>query len=206
MLRAPSQSFPSDVTVTVSTWSIVDHPGGPNCSNGLADYSFEITNTPALQPSKSLYFTFSFQPGDLGGIPASRALLLRYDPVSNTCVPLETTINTATSEMTARINHFSIFQLGQVALTNTAETARIFPNPFYTGRDGYVTIDNVPPGARVRIFTLRGEEVLDVKANSSGLLTWSGTNGQGRSVASGMYLVMVEFGSTKKLLKLAVVR
>ncbi|MDP3542197.1 MAG: kelch repeat-containing protein [Elusimicrobiota bacterium] len=199
-LRAAAQTFPSDVIVRISPAT------GTLCSSGTNNLAFEIVAIPELQPSGSLYFSFDFLPGDLGGIPASRALLLRYDPGSGTCVPLETAVDTTNGRMTARINHFSLFQVGQVPLSTTAETARVFPNPYYTGRDGYVTIDNVPPGARVRIFTLRGEQVLDVKANSTGLLTWSGTNGSGRAVATGVYLVMVESGGSKKILKLAVIR
>lgn len=199
-LRAAAQTFPSDVIVRVSPAT------GTLCSSGTNALAFEITSIPALQPAGSLYFTFDFLPGDLGGIPASRALLLRYDPGSGACVPLETAVDSVNGRMTARINHFSLFQVGQVPLSTTAETARVFPNPYYTGRDGFVTIDNVPPGARVRIFTLRGEQVLDVKANSTGLLTWSGTNGSGRAVATGVYLVMVESGGSKKILKLAVIR
>ena len=115
-------------------------------------------------------------------------------------------VDTTNNLMTARINHFSLFQVGQVPLSVSAETARVFPNPYYAGRDGYVTVDNVPPLSRVRIFTLRGEQVLDVKANSTGMLTWSGTNGSGRAVASGVYLVMIESSGSKKILKLAVIR
>ncbi|MEK7233824.1 MAG: kelch repeat-containing protein [Elusimicrobiota bacterium] len=200
-IRAPAQTFPSDVTVTVSSFL----PTGTLCPNAT-DIAFSIIASPALQPIGSLYLTFDFAAAELGTIPASRALLLRYDPGSNTCVPLETIVDTANGKMTARINHLSLFQVGQVPLTNTVGTARLFPNPFYTARDGFLTIDNIPPGARVRIFTLRGEQVLDVKANSTGLLTWSATNGSGRSVASGVYLVMVESGGTKKILKLAVIR
>lgn len=200
-LRAPAHTFPSDVVVTISSFV----PAGTLCP-GATSIAFSITNSPALQPIGSLYFSFGFLPAELGTIPSSRALLLRYDPGSGTCVPLETVVDNANNQMTARINHFSLFQVGQAAPTNTAETARIFPNPYYASRDGYVTIDNVPAGARVRIFTLRGEQVLDVKANTAGLLTWSGTNGSGRTVASGVYLVMVEFGGSKKVLKLAVIR
>lgn len=199
-LRAAAQTFPSDVIVRVSPAT------GTLCSVGTNNLAFDIVAIPALQPNGSLYFTFDFLAADLGGIPANRALLLRYDPGSATCVPLETAVDSASGRMTARINHFSLFQVGQVPLSTTAETARVFPNPYYAGRDGFVTVDNVPPGARVRIFTLRGEQVLDVKANSTGLLTWSGTNGSGRSVATGVYLVMVESGGTKKILKLAVIR
>ncbi len=206
LLRAPARAFPSDVTVTVSSFAPASYqPTGMLCPTAT-DIAFSIANTPALQPTGSLYLTFSFTSAELGTIAANRALLLRYDPASNTCVPLETTVDTANSQMTARINHFSLFQVGSIPLATTVETARLFPNPYYTSRDGFLTIDNVPPGARVRIFTLRGEEVLDVTANSTGLLTWSGTNGYGRAVASGVYLVMVESGGKKKILKLAVIR
>ncbi|MBI2386151.1 MAG: fibronectin type III domain-containing protein [Elusimicrobia bacterium] len=200
-LRAPAHAFPADVVVTVSSFM----PAATLCP-GATNIAFSIVPTPSLQPIGSLYFTFDYAPAELGTIPTSRALLLRYDPGSNTCVPLETVVDTTNGRMTARINHFSLFQVGQVPLSVSAETARVFPNPYYAGRDGYVTIDNVPPLSRVRIFTLRGEQVLDVKANSTGLLTWSGTNGSGRSVASGVYLVMVESGGSKKILKLAVIR
>ncbi|MCM2303486.1 MAG: fibronectin type III domain-containing protein [Elusimicrobia bacterium] len=201
VLRAPARTFPADVLVTVSSFV----PAATLCPNAT-NIAFSITPTPSLQPIGSLYFTFAYTAAELGTIPASRALLLRYEPGSNTCVPLETVVDSATGKMTARINHFSLFQVGQVPLATSAESARLFPNPYYAGRDGFVTLDNVPPGARVRIFTLRGEQVLDVRANSTGLLTWSGTNGSGRSVASGVYLVMVESGSSKKILKLAVIR
>ncbi len=200
-LRAPARTFPTDVVVTISSFV----PTGTLCP-GATNIAFSIVPTPSLQPIGSLYFTFDYLPAELGTIASNRALLLRYDPGSGTCVPLETVVDTTNNLMTARINHFSLFQVGQVPLSVSAETARVFPNPYYAGRDGYVTVDNVPPLSRVRIFTLRGEQVLDVKANSTGMLTWSGTNGSGRAVASGVYLVMIESSGSKKILKLAVIR
>ena len=200
-LRAPAHAFPSDVLVTISSFT-----PNPTLCPGATNIAFSITDNPALQPIGSIYLSFDFSTPELGTIPASRAVLLRYDPGSGTCVPLETTVDTTNNWMTARINHFSLFQVGQVTLATSPESARIFPNPYYAARDGYVTIDNVPPGARVRILTLRGEPVLDTKANGNGILTWSGTNGGGRSVASGVYMVFVESGGANKLLKLAVIR
>ncbi len=201
-LRAPARTFPSDVTITISPFLLT----GPLCPDAT-NIAFSIVADPDRQPIGSLYLTFNFLAAELGTIPASRALLLRYDPGRNACVPLETTVDSANGKMTARISHFSTFQVGTVVAATSADTAYIFPNPFYPGRDGgVVTIYKMPAGARVRIFTLRGEQVLDVKANSVGLLTWSGNNGSGRSVASGIYLVMIEGGGTKKILKLAVIR
>ncbi|MEK7389998.1 MAG: kelch repeat-containing protein [Elusimicrobiota bacterium] len=201
LLRAPAYVFPSPVTITVSSYV----PTGTLCPNAT-NIAFSITANPAFQPNGSLYFTFSYNASELGTIPASRALLLRYDPASGTCIPLETTVDSTVGQMTARINHFSLFQVGQVPLAASVDGARLFPNPYRTARDGYVTLDNIPGGSRVRIFTLNRELVLDQIANGAGVLTWSGTNGAGRPVASGLYLVMIESNGSKKILKLSLIR
>ncbi len=200
-LRSPSEAFPSDVAVTVSSY---DATGGL-CPNGV-NVAMRIDLAPALQPGRAVYITFSYAPAELGSIAANRAVLMRYDPAGGPCVPTETTVDTKLLRFTARLNHFSLYQLAQVPLATSPDTARLFPNPYRVAQDGYVTIDQVPPFSRVRIMTLRGETVLDEKANDSGLLTWSATNGSGRPVASGLYFVVVESGGAKKILKLAVIR
>jgi hypothetical protein len=196
---SPAGAFPSDVMMTISSFNVA----GTLCPNGV-NVAVSITNSPALQPLKPVFLNMTFGAGEIGAIPLNRLVLFRYEPVSGTCVPLETTASNG--RVRAQINHFSLFQLGQVTLATDAGTARVFPNPFRPSTDSYVTIDRVPPGSRVRIFTLRGELVSDVLVNSSGIATWAGTNGSGRSVASGLYLVLVEAGGTKKILKVSVLR
>lgn len=198
-VRSPAGAFPSDVTMTISSHNVA----GTLCPGGV-NVAVNITNSPALQPIKPVFLTMSYGAGEVAGIPTNRLVLFRYEPVSGTCVPLETTADG--SRVRAKINHFSLFQLGQATLATDAGTARLFPNPFRTATDSYLTIDRVPPGSRVRIFTLRGELVSDVAANSAGIATWAGTNGSGRQVASGLYLVLVEAGSSKKILKLSLLR
>lgn len=198
-VRVPANSFPSDLTMTISSFNVA----GTLCPGGV-NVALSITNSPALQPIKPVFLTLSYNPGELGTIPLNRVVVFRYEPVSGTCVPLETTADG--SSIRTQINHFSVFQVGQVTLATDPGAARIFPNPFRSSSDSYLTIDNVPASSRVRIFTLRGELVADVLANSSGIATWRGTNGSGRSVASGLYLVVVESGSSKKIMKLSVLR
>lgn len=198
-VRAPAGAFPSDVTMTISSFNVA----GTLCPGGV-NVAVNITNSPALQPVKPVFLTMSYGAGEVAGIPTNRLVLFRYEPVSGTCVPLETVADG--SRVRAQINHFSLFQLGQATLATDAGTARLFPNPFRTATDSYLTVDRVPPSSRVRIFTLRGELVADVAANTSGIATWAGTNGSGRAVASGLYLVLVESGSSKKILKLSLLR
>ena len=198
-LRVPARSFPADTTVTISTRDIV----GALCPGGI-NVAFDIVNNPNFQPIGPIYFSIELTPAEIAMLPSGRGMLMRFDPGSGTCVPTESTL--VGNLMTARINHFSLFQVGAAPLFTTANDARIFPNPYYAGRDGFVTFDKMPPNARIRVFTLRGEEVLDQHANGAGLLTWSGTNPFGRSISSGLYIVRVESGGSTKIMKLAVIR
>lgn len=208
-LRSPGGAFPVDTDVTISTYSLLDH--GALCSNGVpgtggAGVVYSIENSPQLQPTHPVFLTGSYLPSELGGAPVSQVALARFDPGSGTCVPLETTFQPAKQTFVAQLNHFSLYQLVTVPLATAADTARLYPNPYRAATDSYVTIDQVPPSSRVRVFTLRGEKILDAMANGAGLVTWHADNSAGRPVASGLYLVVVESGGTKKILKLVVVR
>lgn len=102
---------------------------------------------------------------------------------------------------------------------NIKESARrvgVFPNPYYAGQsDGavmsgqFVTFNNLPKKATIRIFNLAGHAVRTLrKENESQFLEWDLTNEHSYLVGSGMYLCYVEMpeiGETK-ILKLAVIQ
>jgi hypothetical protein len=199
LLDAPPNTFTNDGLVTISPLV----PAG-QCAVATA-VGFSIGITPSYIVQKPIAFTFDFTAADLAGIDPKHAILMRHDPVSNTCVPLASRIISPT-KMTALIDHFSTFIVGQMPLATSADSLRVFPNPFYTDRDGgSVKIIGLPIGTRLRIFTLRGEQVYDA-ITTTDITSWNGTNGAGRTVASGVYLVMADFAGKKKIVKLAVIR
>lgn len=205
-LRIPANTFPSDVFVSISSFNVTPVPGGP-C--GGADIAVSIAIDPDLQPSGPVLLTLSYSDAELAaaGISTDKLALMRVDSASARCVPLETKADTANKELTAKINHFSLFQAAQLSPSATPDTTLVFPNPFFPNRgNAYVTFSSMPAFARVRIFTLRGELVHDAAANASGLATWDARNDAGRAVASGIYLAVVEAGGSKKTYKLAVLR
>lgn len=68
---------------------------------------------------------------------------------------------------------------------------RVYPNPYAPGSGGRfdspgVSFKNLPPGAKVRMFTLQGEPVAELQ-ESSGAALWMAVNAQGSAVASGTY-------------------
>ena len=202
-VNIPANTFPLDTFVTIST---VDLSGPNSACGGGVNVGLSITPSPYIQPVRPFFVTFAYTNAELGAIPTTQAALERVDP-AGTCVPLNTTVDTANHLITAQMNHLSTFQLANVAPSTDPDSTVVFPNPFMPNQgNGFVTFKNMPAASRVRIFTLRGELVFDGTSNGSGLLTWGGTNLFGRNVASGVYLSTVEFGSKKKILKLVVLR
>jgi hypothetical protein len=210
-MRSPGGAFPTNTDVTISTYGLADHggtlcPGGVPGLGGTDGVVLSIVDNPELQPTNPVFLTASYSTNEIGTSAVTELALERFDPPSGTCVPLPTTFNTAAKTFLVQLNHFSLYQLVAVPLSTSVGTARIFPNPFRAATDSYVTIDMVPPGSRVRVFTLRGERILDQTADGTGTVTWMADNTAGRPVASGLYLVTVESGGSKNILKLAVVR
>ena len=208
---APGGSFPSDTVVTISTFdaSLSQCPGHTLCG-GDPNLTFEITANPPLQPTLPLYFTVTYNDGEppnvAGMTDPKQAVMLRFDPTTCQCVPVRNPASPDSKTITGELNHLSIFQVGTVQPSTSPEGMRIYPNPYYTARDGWLTIDGLPAASRVRIFTLRGELVLNSSADSHGIFTWQGANRGGRAVASGVYLVVVEGNGIKAIRKLAVIR
>ncbi|MDD5657632.1 MAG: fibronectin type III domain-containing protein, partial [Elusimicrobia bacterium] len=201
LLRSPGGAFPSDTTVTISTYS----PGAGLCGGSTAR-AYSVSVSPAMQPVVPLFFTVYYADVDVAGKDLARLAMMRYDPASNKCVPLATTVDRTNKTVTAQLNHLSVFQIDEWRPAATPAAARVYPNPFYAAHDGFVTFDTIPASARLRIFTLRGEMLLDQRANASGIVVWPGTNRGGRPVASGVYLAVIEGGGQKKILKVAVIR
>ncbi|NNN05039.1 MAG: fibronectin type III domain-containing protein, partial [Elusimicrobia bacterium] len=200
-LTSQSGSFPTNTLVTISSYDVV-----ATLCPGAVNLGVAINDNPAYMPLRAVLLTLGFTVSGSSPTLSSTVTLMRYVPSSGVCVPLNTTFNSLAQTLTAEINDFGVFVVAAPPAFGSAATARAYPNPYHVNRDGYVTIDQIPPGSRVRVMDLRGDTVLDQTADAAGLVTWSATNGAGRNVSSGLYLVLIEGGGTKKILKLAVIR
>lgn len=102
----------------------------------------------------------------------------------------------------------------------SAELVQVYPNPYYAFNPAelsrlarFVTFNNLPPQATIRIFNLAGNLVRTIeKDNPSQFQRWDLLNFDGLPAASGMYIAHVEMtlptdGSTaEKILKFAIVQ
>ena len=92
----------------------------------------------------------------------------------------------------------------------SANKVGVFPNPYYASNsaetsrfDRFVTFNNLPKHAVVRIFNLAGQMVRTMEKNAdSQYLRWDLMNSRNYPVASGIYIAVVEMpevGVTKTL-------
>lgn len=80
----------------------------------------------------------------------------------------------------------------------------VFPNPFViqTGMET-LTFERLPYLAKVRIFTIAGELIQEIKSGNQ----WNGRNQTGELVASGIYLFHIQDSTSKSAVgKIAVIR
>lgn len=200
-LQVPVGVLPPATVVTISTLAIAGLP----CKGGT-NIALQVNTIPHAEPAGTVSLTVGFTAAEIAGLNLAQLQLERIDD-TGVCVPLPTTVDTVNNVLTAQINHLSNFQAAIVAGTTSPDFTSIFPNPFYPSRgQGYVTLANMPAYAHVRIYTPRGEMVNEGYANGSGLMLWGGINQGGRSVASGVYLVVVENGGAKAIKKVVVLR
>ncbi|MCX5789626.1 MAG: hypothetical protein NTX64_14140, partial [Elusimicrobia bacterium] len=168
--------------------------------------AFTATSLPSLQPQLPMTFAFEVLQAELPSNP-SLLSLARLDGSGNP-VPLPTTsVPTPAGGyiLTAQTNHLSTFAVIVSSPASTLAGRVVYPNPLHIGQ-GFMTFKNLPAGTRVRVFTLRGEQLFDQHANASGLVEWPATNGAGHQVASGVYLAVLEAGTAKEIMKLVVIR
>lgn len=101
-------------------------------------------------------------------------------------------------------NGLSRFESGIGAPAENLSQVIPFPNPFII-QDGteILTFDRLPYPAKVRIFTVAGELIKEIKSGNQ----WNGRNQAGELVASGVYLFHVQNPSRKSAVgKIAVIR
>jgi len=164
------------------------------------------------QPKQPLLFIFYYTADEAYSSPGidslrTKLVLARYNEQTGDKLPLETTIDQGNKKITAKVNHFSFFQLIPYEPSANLNNVEIYPNPFFINRGkGGVTIKGMPANSKITIYTLNGEKVYETNATGSGTAYWYGKNKKGQFVGSGIYLCVIKSGSEKKIFKIAVER
>lgn len=83
----------------------------------------------------------------------------------------------------------------------------VYPNPINLNDDDLLTIDNVPEGGQVYVFTADGNAITTISIPPNATNTfWDLTTDSGEQISSGIYLYLVKGGETEKMGKIMVIR
>ncbi|MBI2386457.1 MAG: PQQ-binding-like beta-propeller repeat protein [Elusimicrobia bacterium] len=198
-------SAPATISVTVPGASAVPAlPARP----GLTALGVTISVTAGgLQPSAPVTIKIGYTPAQVAGVNPDHLRLARYDATTGWVV-LDSSADNETRQVTGTTDHFSLFQI--VAQTPGASVADgfVFPNPFRPALGHTkIKLSNLPAGAHVKIFTATGRLLKELDADAAGqVLSWNGTDRDGRALASGVYLAVIEGTGGRRTIKFAVQR
>ena len=102
----------------------------------------------------------------------------------------------------------SVLQIPFAENPSKKQSMYISPNPFIIPADEVVIIKNVPSGSIIKIMTITGALIKEIKlASNESQAIWDGTNTRGNSVGTAVYLVSAHHPSERnKVAKIAVIR
>jgi hypothetical protein len=102
----------------------------------------------------------------------------------------------------------SILQIPFADNPSKKQSMYISPNPFIIPDDDGVIIKNIPSGSIIKIMTITGSLIKEINLPSNeSQAIWDGTNLQGNSVGTAVYLVSAHHPSERnKVSKIAVIR
>lgn len=186
-------------------------PEGPSNAGTLlpTGIGLEVSHFPPVTVLEAVTLEVPYRVEDLpAGTDRSRLVLALYDPVSGGWVPLPSVSDTAANIVRAQTWHLSTFQI-MISLPGSGTTGlKIYPNPYRpSSRAGVMRFAGLPAGTGIKIYTVLGELVRELRTGQDGTASWDGRNERNGEVASGVYLAFVKPPDAGgKLFKVAVER
>jgi len=158
----------------------------------------------------SLVFNSDGNGNVLGTNPPVHVQALRLywlDESRSAWVPIPgSSVNASARTVSAPAMGAGVYSLFGGADTSLGDV-HAFPNPWRVSKQGGVmTFEGLGQLGAVKIYAADGRLVRELTADWLGQAAWDGTNADGQSVASGLYLYRVSSGGAQKTGKLAVIK
>jgi len=207
-LEVPPQSFTQAVAVTLQLPGSFPPAASLAASLTGVNAGVEITTDKVVLPLKRLTLTLAYSAAQAAGLDESRFIIARYEPARAVWVPYASTPDPAANQVTALIDHLSLFQVMMATPAGSLASAaiKIFPNPVHPSRGQALKFTGLPAGATIKLYTFHGELVRELTADAGGIAQWDVRNSWNRPVASEVYLALIKAGGETKVMKVMVER
>jgi len=153
-----------------------------------------ITHFPPTLVLGAITITLPYRMSDLPpGTDRAKLILALFDETNAIWVPLPSVSDTAQNRVIGQTWHLSTFQIMQSNPETGLSGVKIYPNPYRpSSASDIMHFNNMPPYAKVRIYTFVGELVREIKADINGMAAWDGLNRNGAKTASGVYIAFIQ--------------
>lgn len=204
-IEIPANTFPGDVVFTVSTITV---PASGQPGINPTKICLEMANDLGYQPDKKITITISYVESDIQNLVEAKLAIARYDETHHIWILLPSSVNADKNSVTGTTDHLSKFALVQLVAATDLKNVRAYPVPYRPKKHpGGLTIENLTPTAKIKIYTVSGDFVREIDYSSqTGRSTWDGKNDSGNDAASGIYIMVVKRSNEKKILKVALER
>ena len=203
----PAGAFPAGTTLSVGVPSTESVPTPPSALGATVIGTPISVTAGGTQPSSPVTVRVGYRPSDVAGLVVENLRLARYDESTGWTI-LDSQVDAGNRVVVGTTDHFSLFMIVSVSPGSSVSQGFVYPNPFRPAL-GHTRLKlaGLPPGAKVRIFTATGRLLKELEADSVGqILTWDGTDRDGRALASGVYLAVLDGSGGRRTIKFAVQR
>jgi N-acetylneuraminic acid mutarotase len=207
----PANTFVEDISVSMKMPESVP-PDNEDLKSlpdrVIVDISALDAGMQRRQPLKDVELAVDYTGMTLGGADEGALVIATYNESRSVWVPLYTRRDRIAKIVTAKVGHFSLFQLMYSVAGAGISGVTVGPNPLKPSSNPgqSFTFRNLPADGRVRIYSYLGELLCEVRADGSGMAVWDGRNKSGVRVSSGLYLALVQGSGDKRIIKLVIER
>jgi len=210
-LTVPAKTFGANVEIDVKQYSKFILAPEDSYVRKLSHTNIAVIIDSQGKPEKEMELRIPYNNSDITGMNEDTLVIARYDEEKQVWVPLKSKVDKDNKQIIAYIDKISIYAImGTANDAKAFEKMKYYPNPIQPSKGmsyAKMNFTNMPAETSIKIYTLLGQLVRELKADASGTAVWDGKNNVGEKVASGVYIVYMEDrDGNKKRIKVAVER
>ncbi|MDD5688550.1 MAG: FG-GAP-like repeat-containing protein [Elusimicrobia bacterium] len=163
-------------------------------------------NAPVMRAqtfTKTVSITIPWTAADIGTLNEDGLRIYCWNGTDWDLVPGVQAIDKTNKTITATVKHFSTYRILGSYLSADFSNLKVYPNPYNpaTAIGGKLKIINLPVSSVVKLYSVTGELVRELKEidfGNLGWLEWDGKNDDGDKVGKAVYIYQIEDAAGKK--------
>jgi hypothetical protein len=195
----PIGAFSSTANLTLTAIGV---PLSDRQSVKVIGYGVEIVNDKNLQP-REITIKINYDDSTISGYDETKLVVGWYDETNKRWEALPTTVYPSNNMVIGKSNHLSKFALLESIPVNDFSTVKVYPNPYNptTAVSGKLKMINLPVNSIMKLYSVTGElvrELKEINFGNLGWLEWDGKNDDGDKVGKGVYIYQIQDAAGKK--------